>query len=287
MGYVDTHFHIWDLDANYYPWLTDRIVENHVAGDYAAIRKNYLISDFLTDIEGSRVTKGVHVQAEHDPADPVRETRWLQGVADDPDSRGFPHGIVAQGGLERPDAAERLEAHAAFANLRGIRQVLPANARDHDVFRRNLSLLARHRLSFDLRIRHPEMATAAALAAERPEVQFIVTHAGYRLSQEPDYLTAWRAGMRALARNDNVAVKLSGFGFIDRNWTVDTIRTIVLETIDIFGPGRCMFASDFPVDKLARDYRAYWRAYEAVTDGFSAEERHALFTGNAERIYRV
>ncbi len=287
MGYVDAHFHIWDLGANYYPWLTDKIVTDHVAGDYAGIRKNYLISDFLADSAGSGVTKGVHIQAEHDPCDPTRETRWLQSVANDPASRGFPHAIVAQGALGRSDAEQRLAEHCAFPNMRGVRQILPPGFLEHPTFRENLRLLARDRLSFDLRIRHPQMSDAAALASAHPDVSFIVTHAGYRVSQEPDFVAAWRTGMKALAERENVAVKISGFGFVDRRWTVDTIRPIVLETIDCFGPGRCMFASDFPVDKLARGYRAYWSAYETVTEGFSSAERHAMFASNAERLYRI
>lgn len=287
MSYVDTHFHLWDLQANYYPWLTDKIVKDHVAGDYSGIRKNYLISDFLKDNAGSGVTKGVHIQAEHDPSDPVRETRWLQAIADDPASSGFPHAIVAQGGLERSDAEQRLREHCSFPNMRGVRQILPPDVLEHTLFRENLTLLARHRLSFDLRIRHPQMQEAAALASAHPDVSFILTHAGYRVSQAPEYVSAWRKGMRVLSERDNVAVKISGFGFVDRRWTVETMRPIVLETIDLFGSGRCMFASDFPVDRLARDYRAYWTAYEAITEDFTAAERHAMFTANAERLYRV
>lgn len=287
MAYVDTHFHIWDLRANYYPWLTDLIVKDHVAGDYSRIRKNYLISDFLADAAGSGVTKGVHIQAEHDPSDPVRETRWLQAVAADPASRGFPHAIVAQGTLERPDFERRLTEHCSFPNMRGVRQILPPDVLDHTLFRENLALLSRHRMSFDLRVRHPQMRDAAALAAAHPRVSFILTHAGYRVSPAPDYVSAWREGMKLLAEHDNVAVKLSGFGFVDRQWTIETMRPIVLETIDFFGPGRCMFASDFPVDKLARGYRAYWSAYETITEGFMSAERHAMFTANAVRLYRV
>lgn len=287
MGYVDAHFHIWDLQANYYPWLTDKIVKDHVAGDYSGIRKTYLIADFLADAAGSGVTKGVHIQAEHDPSDPVRETSWLQAVADQPASRGFPHAIIAYAALERPDAERMLAEHCAFANMRGVRQILPSDALECKPFGENLARLARRNLSFDLRIRHPQMQQAAALAAAHPNLSFILTHAGYRVSQQPDYVASWRKGMTLLAERENISVKISGFGFVDRDWTLETMRPIVLETIDLFGPGRCMFASDFPVDKLARGYRAYWAAYEAITGKFSSTERHAMFTANAERLYRV
>jgi predicted TIM-barrel fold metal-dependent hydrolase len=104
------------------------------------------------------------------------------------------------------------------------------------------------------------MSAAAGLAGTNANLQFIVTHAGYPLSRAPDYIAAWRAGMRKLAEHDNVAVKLSGFGFIDPEWTIDSLRPIILEAVEIFAPSRCVFASDFPVDKMTRDYRSYWSA---------------------------
>ncbi|WP_171915340.1 amidohydrolase family protein [Paraburkholderia xenovorans] len=288
MEYVDTHFHLWDLKANYYPWLTDRILTDHVLGDYSAIRKDYLISDLLADIAATPVRKGVHIQANIDPQDPVRETKWLQHIADDTvASRGFPHAIVAFAPLESPDAERVIAAHKESPNVRGLRQVLPQDVLDHATFCRNLALLPAYQLSFDLQIRHPHMAVVAELAARNPDLQLIVTHCGYPLSTEPAYLAAWRAGMRKLAEYSNVAVKLSGFAFIDPHWTADSLRPLVLEIIDIFGPHRCMFATDFPVDKVAGEYHAYWAAYETITAQHSEAERSGMLGGNAERIYRI
>ena len=93
MQFIDAHHHLWDLSANYYPWLVDRITPRFY-GDYTAIRKNYLLADFVRDIADQPVVKSVHVQAECDHRDPVRETRWLQGVADAAENqRGFPNAI--------------------------------------------------------------------------------------------------------------------------------------------------------------------------------------------------
>lgn len=93
--------------------------------------------------------------------------------------------------------------------------------------------------------------------------------------------------MRALAACPNVAVKISGLGMVDHRWTVDSIRPFVLETIDMFGTGRCLFASNFPVDRLFSDYARLWRAYDALTADLSAAERTALFHDNAVRVYRL
>ncbi|HYF20239.1 MAG TPA: amidohydrolase family protein [Ramlibacter sp.] len=294
MHKVDTHFHIWDLKANYYPWLTDK-VQPRVIGEYAAIRKDYLITDFFADIGQTGVTKAVHVQAEHDPSDPVRETRWLQQVADQPGSRGFPQAIVAYADLGAPDAQQMLEAHCAYPNMRGIRQSLiqhkvdptVKDPRDSALFTRNFRLLEQLNLSFDIQLFHPDMAFGADLVGRNPNVQFILTHTGLPMQDSEDYVAAWRAGMRKLAERPNLAVKISGFGFMDRQWTVDSIRPRVLETIDIFGVGRCMFASNFPVDKMSRGYAAYWSAFEEITAGFSDDERAQLFHRTAETCYRI
>ena len=93
--------------------------------------------------------------------------------------------------------------------------------------------------------------------------------------------------MRELVACPNVAVKISGLGMLDHRWTVESLRPLVLETIDAFGTERSMFASNFPVDRLYRDYATLWRAFEAIVHGASEAEKAALFRGNAERIYRL
>jgi predicted TIM-barrel fold metal-dependent hydrolase len=294
MHKVDTHFHIWDLKENYYPWLTDK-VQPRVIGEYSAIRKNYLIGDFLADLAGTGVQKAVHIQAEHDSSDPVRETRWLQQVADQPASRGFPQAIVAYADLGATDAEATLEAHCESRNMRGIRQSLiqhkvdpnAKDPRDSALWTQNFKLLKKMNLSFDIQLFHPDMAFGADLVGRNPDVQFVLTHTGLPMESSASYLDAWRGGMKLLAERPNLAVKISGFGFIDRNWTTESIRPLVLETIDIFGIDRCMFASNFPVDKMACGYAAFWTAFDTITAGFSMEERARLFHANAEGCYRI
>jgi predicted TIM-barrel fold metal-dependent hydrolase len=97
----------------------------------------------------------------------------------------------------------------------------------------------------------------------------------------------WRDGMRGLATCPNVMVKISGLGMVDHAWTVESIRPYVLETIDAFGVDRCMFASNFPVDRLHGSYRAVWQAFADVIAGASDAEHAALFRDNAMRVYRL
>jgi predicted TIM-barrel fold metal-dependent hydrolase len=82
-------------------------------------------------------------------------------------------------------------------------------------------------------------------------------------------------------------VKLSGVGFIRRDWTIDLIRPFLLEAIDMFGPGRCLFASDYPTDKLFGSFDRHLDAYSEIVSAFSEDERRAMFGGNAVRVYRM
>lgn len=294
MRKIDAHHHLWDLKANYYPWLAKS--SPMVISGYEELQKDYLVPDFLADIAGCGVVKSVHVQASHDPSDPVRETRWLQAQADDPRWGGFPHGIVGHVDLGAPDAAAILDAHCESRNMRGIRQSLiqhvvdpnHVDPRTNPEWEAGFKLLAQRNLSFDLQVFHTDMDYGARLAGRHPQVQFIVTHVGYPMQQgDSDYMRQWAKGLQLLSRQPNVAIKLSGFSMFDRRWTRESIKPLIRRTIEWFGPKRCMFASNFPVDRMSAPYPAYWRAYEAAVQDLSADEQADLFYETAARLYRL
>src|SRR3546814_19907795 len=107
------------------------------------------------------------------------------------------------------------------------------------------------------------------------------------IPDDPDGWGLWRRGMAALAALPHVAVKISGMGFTWRPWDIEQARPYVLETIEIFGSDRAMVASNFPTDKLFGSFDQHLGAYDAITADYSDAERHALFAGNANRIYRL
>jgi predicted TIM-barrel fold metal-dependent hydrolase len=294
MQVVDPHIHLWDLKTHHYPWLANPGVS--FVGDARNLKHDYLLGDLLNDAKPVEVLKLVHVDANHDPADPVEETRWLQGIAD---KEGMPNAIVAGADLSAPNAPEVLEGHAAFANIRGIRQILNVHANPlydyvgrhymrEPQWRKNFALLKRHSMSFDLQLYPSQMAEAVALAQEHHDTQFIVNHAGMFVDRSSvQGYRAWREGMRALAACENVAVKISGLAMFDHHWSIESFRPYVLETIDAFGHERAMFASNFPVDRLFASYEGLWNAYASIVKDLSETEKDALFKGNAERIYRI
>ncbi len=78
---VDAHHHLWDLGRNYYPWLTDKPKRSEILGEYLGIRRTYMPDDYKSDAAGFNVIQTVHVEAEHDRAEQVKETAWLQEIS--------------------------------------------------------------------------------------------------------------------------------------------------------------------------------------------------------------
>jgi predicted TIM-barrel fold metal-dependent hydrolase len=112
-------------------------------------------------------------------------------------------------------------------------------------------------------------------------------HCGSPWDRSPSGLASWAAGLRALASLPNLWCKLSGFGMFDPQWTVASMRPVVETVIGIFGADRCMFGSNFPVEKLVLDYRTLWARYAAWTDGLDEHARRRLFAGSAAEFYRI
>ena len=107
------------------------------------------------------------------------------------------------------------------------------------------------------------------------------------MDQTQEGLNRWRGGLEQLAACPNVAVKISGFGMFDHDWTIESIRPLVLTTIEGFGVERAMFGSNFPVDGIWANGSRVWNAYLAITADFSASERQRLFHDNAVKFYRL
>ena len=275
---MDTHHHLWDLDSLPYEWLVGDGAPDEMdyLGDYASIRSNYLIEDLLADYGPQNVVKSVHVQADFSGPDPTVETRWLQAIAD---SHGYPHGIVAHTDFRSPDAGEELDRHCESPNMRGIRMMAHDHLLDEPDFRRGVAELAKRGLSFDL-TGESERADAGLRLA--PFVPGHLDHPHpYRASLRKNrrVLPALAVRDEDLRRAPNMVVKISGLGMRDRNWTVDSIRPWILETIEIFGVDRCMFGTNWPVDRLYSDFDTLLGAFRQVIAGFSPTSRPSSSPG--------
>ena len=291
---LDAHHHFWDLDRNYHPWLCDEPLIPFRYGDYRAIRRNYLAQDYERDTAAFDVVGSVYVETEWDPSDPIGETRWIDAIAE---RRAVPTAIVAQAWLDREDVDEVLAAQSAFARVRSVRHKPRAAPRPDLVepgargsmgdpaWRRGYALLERHGLAFDLQTPWWHLGEAFALARDFPGVPLILNHTGLPADRSEAGLAAWRAAMETLARASNVVVKISGLGQPGEPWTVQANRSIVLDTVAMFGVERCMFASNMPVDGLLADFATIVGGFMRMVEHLPMADRRMLFAGNARRVY--
>ncbi len=293
---VDAHHHLWDLDKIHYPWLMARGVSRFF-GDPTPIQHNYLVSDFLDDVGDLPVARSVHIQVGADLADTVAETRWLQSQADSA-PHGIPNAIVAFCDLAAKDADETLDAHAESRNLRGVRQIV-GRAPEEDSksatglllddpnWRKKLASLPSRQLSLDLQLVPAQLPAVTEILAEMPDLKVALCHCGSPHDQSATGLAFWRKGLARLAELPNIFCKLSGFCMFEQNWDAERVKNTALAAVDIFGTDRCMFGSNFPVEKLYVSYRELYACYLDIIDGFSASEKDALMAGNARQFYRL
>lgn len=296
---IDCHFHIWDLEANYYPWLTDKVSENvtKITGDYSSIRRNYLIEDFRNDIGDLNVVAAVHVQADVNPPDSVRETEWLQSVADTT-GNGMPQGIVARGDFTAPNAAELIEAHCANVNMRGMRVEMhpglgaPADydPLQDETWLRNFTLLKKHDLVFEVRAASPAQTEGVIrLMRENPETNFVFPHLGLSVWRDEETIKAWKRNIRIYGELPNAYIKLSGYGLFGLGWTIDAVRPFVLDCIDALGPDKLCCGSNYPVDSMAAPYSRIWETHFQLLEdaGCSAEDRAKILHDTGKRLYKL
>jgi predicted TIM-barrel fold metal-dependent hydrolase len=290
---VDAHQHFWDLGRNRHPWLQDEPMIPFRYGNYAALRKNYLPSDYRRDAGDYRIEGSVYIEAEWDPADPVAEMEYIGGLRR---SEGLPTVAVAHARLNEDGVETILERQTAFSFVRGIRHKPRANASPCGTtpggmtdakWRAGYSLLRRFGLRFDLQTPWWHLHEAADLAKAYPDTQIILNHTGLPADRSPAGIAAWRRAMSGVAQCPNVAVKISGIGVPGAAWTAAANRNIVLTVIDLFGVSRAMFASNFPVDSLCATFGQIFGGFREIVSDFSAADQRTLFCGNAIRIYAM
>jgi predicted TIM-barrel fold metal-dependent hydrolase len=295
---IDAHHHIWDLEANRHPWLQDEPPIPFRYGDYRALRRNYLPADFRRDAARQNVVATVYMEAEHDPADPLHETRWVHDIAA---REGLPNAMAAAAFLDRADAAEIIRAQAAMPLVRSLRHKPKGVARPQDydpshripgsmrcpAWRAGYRYLAESGLHFELQTPWWHLPDALELARDFPGTLIVLNHLGLPADRSAAGLAAWREAMARLAEAPNVRVKLSGICVPGRRWTPELQAPVVLEAIRLFGAGRCMVASNFPVDGLLATYDEIMDGLRAIIAGLPEDEQRRILAGTAAETYRV
>ncbi|MCY4436452.1 MAG: amidohydrolase family protein [Chloroflexi bacterium] len=287
LAFVDAHVHFYDMqhpELVYGHWQPG--VPHPVLGEQIQrlAERNYLAEDYIAETRNANVTKAIHGQAAIGSPDPVTETEWLQTAAD---RTGFPHAIVAYADLRDPGVEAVLKRHCQSPNMRGIRDFSHGDYLVAPDFQRGFALLDKYNLVSSIAVTWQDMGKLRELAGKFPNVMIVVDHTGLPEERTDEYFALWKGGLEVAATCDNIRWKISGLGMSDQTWTVDSIRRWVLASIETFGVERCIFGTNWPVDWLWSTYNNQIDAYTEIISGFSHDEQIALFSGNAEKLYRI
>ena len=293
---IDAHHHLWDLSMGKHPWLVRSPGQEMVFGDPTPLYRDYLPTDLEADGCNQNLVASVHIEAGWDRSDPIGETAWLSQLAH---TQRLPTVLVVYAPLNDPGVGKVLEAQIACPLVRGVRFVLSWHEDPRKSFvqrsdymvdqqwLRGFALLAQFNLSFDLMLYPGQMADAARLAARFPETLILVNHAGSPADRDSEGMSRWRRGLRALAAQPNVRIKISDLVAYDHDWTLESLRPVVLECIEAFGTDRAMFASDFPVAGLHATYDQVFGSFKTIVADLTPAEQRCLFHDNAQRDYRI
>ena len=290
---IDAHHHFWDGNPTTHPWLGPAGAIPFRYGDYSALRRTYLATDYRADAAGHRVVGTVLMEGEWRADDPLGETRFVEALAVE---SGLPTAMVGQVWLDRADVAEVIAAQARCVRVRGLRHKPGGPAHPDEVgrcrtlmsderWRCGFALLEAHGLVFDLQTAWWNLHEAVVLARDFPRTIIVLDHAGLPGDRAEATLRAWHAAMSALADCANVRVKISGLGIRGQPWRMEDNRRVVLETIALFGPARCMFASNFPVDGLCGTFDTIYTGFKQIVAHLPDAEQGDLFFGTARRTY--
>ncbi len=270
---IDSHLHLWDPGLLGYRWLADEPL----------LRRPFLLTDL--DTGGHTVDGLIVVEAGCD--DGVLERDWLGQLAE-----GWPPivGVVTQVPLELGPPASSLIAVAARHPLtvgirRNVQDELPGFMLSSPMVD-GVRLLADYDLPFDACVRDHQIRELTALVDRCPEVTFVLDHLG-KPAIRRNRVEPWFSDLATLAKRPNVVTKLSGLtteADHDR-WQPGQILPYLRHAVEVFGPQRCMFGSDWPVATIAATYQQWVELVMEATADLTGAECSAIFNDTARRIY--
>lgn len=293
---IDAHHHLWDLSLDRHPWITDPGQGLKSLGDLSFLRRDYLVPDYLADAAGQNVVGSVYIETVWDRArPPAEEVDWLLAQ---PRPGAIASRAVAWAPLRDPGLDAALES-LAQRPVAGIRETVrwhpdperswaPKSLMEDPAWRAGVARLGHHGLLLDLLMNPYQAGELAALAAALPDGQFVVNHCCAPVGKDPESLAQWRAGLAAMARQPNIAIKISNqVGYAADPASQDAVTAVVRTILDAFGPARAMFGTDYPVQRRIAPYAWCCNTVRAAIQDLTAAEQRAIFHDNAVRIYGV
>jgi len=279
MQRIDAHHHVWDLSVRDQAWLT---------GDYNRIRRSFSMDDFIPELSAAGMSGAILVQTQ----EMLEETEEFLDLAAEHDEIV---GVVGWLSLDDPDAMNHVARYLAHPNghwLVGVRDMVQSIEDPQYLLRpqviANLQALGERGITFDLLTRPPQLAAAVEVVRAAPETRFVMDHLS-----KPDIAAAqfadWADQMTALAASSNVAMKVSGMVTEATwdEWSVETFQPYIAHVLNVFGPDRCMFGSDWPVCLAAATYAEVVQIAEHATAGLPESERAAFWAGTAIKSYQL
>jgi L-fuconolactonase len=279
---VDAHHHLWRLEDGY-AWLDDPPL--------APIRRTFTPEELTAELDKEGVDRTVLVEGGRCDPD---EAGLLLAYAQNTPQIG---GVVVWADLTDPGLADRL-AHdrelPGGGSIVGVRAQIQGEPDpdylDRPDVHRGLRAVAAAGLAYDLVVTVEQLPAAARAAAVLPEVRFVLDHLGKpRIRAGAAGLAQWRAPFAALAAAPNTSAKLSGMVTEAdwQAWRVEDLRPYVAEAVELFGPDRLMFGSDWPVCLLAAGYGEVRSALTQALPPLTEQEKHAIFGRTAARVYSL
>jgi predicted TIM-barrel fold metal-dependent hydrolase len=289
---VDAHHHLLNLEAVDYPWVRRRSAPLEALLDnYYEIAHDYDIDDYLAEVGDERLVKSV--ACEFGSADPVEEAAWVQRQAD---AHGFPHAFIAGIDLGSPAVGEVLERYRELPVVRAVRQPMywaddprrrlgarPDFLTDPDWWR-DFERVAEHGLAWELLLYDEQLPSAHTLIESFPDTDMVLEAVGWPLNLTRDGFERWKERLRAVSEFPNVTLKFQGLPLLFGP-SIDEVGPWVRTAVGIFGAARCMFATDFPIDRLLCSFQDLVSSLEAVLSDLTPEEKSAFFSGCARRQY--
>jgi len=274
---IDSHHHLWAINDTDYVWMSEA---------HAVIRRDFLSDDLDAVLAESGIDGSVAVQARQ----MVEETDFLLGIAN---ANPRIKAVVGWVPLCENGGEPFLEKFAAHPKLAGVRHVVHDEPDDDFIlrpdFNEGIRNLAKYGLLYDILIfwKHlPQTIRFVDMHADQP---FVVDHIAKPRITDGSFDTEWAAGIRELAKRENVSCKVSGMLTEVRggSWDLDLLRPYFETVYEAFGPQRVMFGSDWPVCLLRSSHAEWTRTCAGLTNSLSSGEQAAFWGGNAKRIYKL
>lgn len=278
MTRIDAHQHFWQLSQPFnYDWLK--------TPQHQKINRDFLPDDLRHHLKSCGLTHSVFVQTQHN----LEENRWALSLADHYD---FLAGVVGWVDLASPDCEAQVEEfrhHPRFVGVRHITQDEPnPNFIIQPQILRGLQVLQKHQVPFDLLFYVQHLQHAATLGRQLPDLPMVIDHLAKPRIRDQS-ISDWLPHLRAAAECPNIYCKLSGM-VTEAHWQCwmpEHLRPYVDAALELFGPQRCMFGSDWPVCELAASYEDVYAALDQLLEGLSQSERDRIFGGTAKEFYKL